>query len=58
MNKRRSVIFGFLIAAASFTTIASGALADDGDCEFNERGNGVVMEKDREPLENGHWAAG
>jgi hypothetical protein len=41
----RSVIFGFLIAAAALTTIASGALADGGDGEFNERGNYLIADQ-------------
>ena len=41
----RSVIFGLLIAAAALTTIASGALADDGDGEFNERGNYLITDQ-------------
>ncbi|HXM97735.1 MAG TPA: hypothetical protein VN982_04615 [Candidatus Dormibacteraeota bacterium] len=46
MNRKlRLVNLGFVIAAAALATIASGALADDRDGEFNERGNYLIADQ-------------
>ena len=43
--KLRFVNFGLLIAAAVLTIIASGASAEDGEGEFNERGNYLIADQ-------------
>ena len=43
--KLRFVNFGLLIAAGVLTIVASGASAEDGEGEFNERGNYLIADQ-------------